>query len=304
MGSYKNFTIFTSFFGLIRPFTLLAPLLVSISIMVASFYYNGYGGDFVSLFFTIILPASISLSLLNGASNALNQATDVKSDSVSKPYRPIPKGAISIRTALVISVILYLISFLVASVIHETFMLFVGFITFFTVSYSITPRMKDKLIFNQIWIAIPRGFLGILASWCIFGSVYQPLPLVIAIIASFFLFGGCITKDITDCEADRNAGSKTLVNTCGVKKAAFISLPFMFFPFLLIPLTINIGWLPVEFWMLMILALPGFYIFKLIIRDKKPSRFFENTQAWSVMYLTYFGFASCFSVVTILSVLL
>jgi len=40
--------------------------------------------------------------------------------------------------------------------------------------------MKDRLFFNQLWIAIPRGFLGILASWSVFGLVFQPVALIIA----------------------------------------------------------------------------------------------------------------------------
>ncbi|MFO8078234.1 MAG: UbiA family prenyltransferase [Thermoplasmatota archaeon] len=297
----KDKQMFLSFFGLIRPFTLLAPFTVSLSIMVASFYYHG--GEFsIDIFFQIILPACVSLSLLNGASNALNQATDHKSDGISKPYRPIPQGKISVKNAYVISLLLYGLSFFMAFIIHSTFFVFVLIITFFTVSYSVPPRMKDKLVFNQLWIAIPRGFLGILASWSVFGSVLNPLPLIIAAVAALFLFGGCITKDITDCNADKQCGTKTLVNRYGIEKAAFLSLPFLFFPFLLIPLAINFGFLKPVFWFLTFLAIPGIYIFKLMIVKQKPSRFFENTQAWSLMYLTYFIFASSFSMLTILSV--
>jgi len=50
----KDRQMFLSFFGLIRPFTLLAPFTVSLSIMVASFYYHG--GEFsIDIFFQIII---------------------------------------------------------------------------------------------------------------------------------------------------------------------------------------------------------------------------------------------------------
>ena len=298
----KKLSVFLSFLGLIRPFTLLAPFTVSLSIMIASFFYHG--GEFnYALLFQIILPASISLSLLNGASNALNQATDHKSDGISKPYRPIPQGKISVKNAYLFSFLLYCFSFFMAFMVHGTFFVFVLIITFFTVSYSVPPRLKDKLVLNQVWIAIPRGLLGILASWSVFGSVFHPLPLIIASISALFLFGGSITKDITDCTADRECGTKTLVNNYGVRKAACVSFPFMFFPFLLIPLAINFGFLKPIFWFLTFLAIPGIYIFKLMVDKQMPSKFFENTQAWSLMYLTYFIFASSFSVATILSIL-
>ena len=98
----KNY--FKGVFQLIRPFTLLAPIIVSICIMIASLYYNQNTDQLSVLFFTMIIPASFSLAILNGASNALNQVTDLKSDKISKPYRPIPKGIISINQALAISV--------------------------------------------------------------------------------------------------------------------------------------------------------------------------------------------------------
>ena len=287
-------------FCLIRPFTLLAPLIVSTSIMSASFYYYQFD-HFFNSYLSLILPASVSLALLNGASNALNQATDKEADCVSKPYRPIPRGLISVEGAWGVAVILYLFALFLASTVHIVFLIFTLAITFFTVTYSVPPRLKDFLWWNQLWIAIPRGFLGILASWSVFGNVLEPIPLIIGCVAGLFLFGGSITKDVTDRVADRYVGTRTLVNRYGVKKAAVFSLPFLFFPFLLIAVFINLSILEPTFWVLTFFAIPGFSIFWLLVQDEKPSRFFENTAAWFVMYLTYFLFASCFSVVTIVS---
>ena len=72
--------------------------------MIASLFYNGGANDIFTICFTTIIPASFALAILNGASNALNQVTDLKSDKISKPYRPIPQGIVSIYTALLISI--------------------------------------------------------------------------------------------------------------------------------------------------------------------------------------------------------
>lgn len=289
-----------AFFSLIRPFTLIAPLIVSISIMIASFFYQQPHQPFFTIFFSTILPASVSLAILNGASNALNQATDYQTDSLSKPYRPIPSGILSVKQGKMIALSLYAISIGLAFFIHLNFLVLICAITVFTVTYSWFPRMKDKLFFNQLWIAIPRGFLGILASWCVFASIFQPVALIIAGIAALFLFGGSITKDITDSKADKKTGTHTLVNTFGVRKAAVMSFPFLFFPFLLIPAAIDAGLLQEEYWALTFLAIPGFYIFTLLVNNQKPSRFFENTSAWAVMYATYFIYAIMFSFLSLL----
>jgi len=288
------------YIDLIRPFTLIAPLLVSTCIMIASFFYNGETNDVFSVLWSKIIPASFALAILNGASNALNQATDIKADKISKPYRPIPKGIISTSKAKIISIVMYLMAFYISATISILFSIFIILIAVFTMTYSVPPRIKDVLFLNQFWVAIPRGLLGILASWSVFGNPLQPLPLSIGFIAMFFLIGGSITKDVTDSYADKKAGTHTLVNTFGVKKAAFMALPFMFFPFVMIPLMINNGILESYFWLLTSLAIPGYLVFYLMIREDKGSKFLENTSAWTLMYVTYFVFAFSFSILTIL----
>lgn len=288
------------YIDLIRPFTLLAPIIVSTCIMIASFFYNGRTDDIFIVCWKTIIPASFALAIINGASNALNQVTDVEADKISKPYRPIPRGIISPSEAKVISLIMYSFAFCLSMLVNVIFSVFVLLIIIFTVTYSIPPRLKDFLFLNQLWVAIPRGLLGILAAWSVFGNSLHPVPLSIGFIATLFLVGGSITKDITDVDADKKTGTRTLINTFGVKKSAFISLPFMFFPFVMIPLLIECGILNSYLWLLTFLAIPAYLIFYLMIREEKGSKFLENTSAWALMYVTYFAFASCFSVLTIL----
>ena len=283
---------------LIRPFTLLAPIIVSLCIMAASLVYNQATQDFSNVFWTIMIPASLSLAILNGASNTLNQVTDHKTDKISKPYRPIPRKDITLLQGKIISILLYITAISLSILVNPVFVVFVLLITFFTVTYSIPPRLKDKLFLNQIWVGIPRGLLGILASWSVFGNPLQPLPLTIGMIATVFLIGGSITKDVSDSDADKKTGTKTLVNQYGVKQAAFMALPCMFFPFVFIPILVDIGILESYCNILALLAIPAFFVFYLMIQDKKVKHL-ENTSSWALMYMTYFFFAFGFSVLTI-----
>jgi len=289
------------YFDLIRPFTLLAPIFVSCCIMVASYFQNRISYDLLSIFWTTIIPASFSLAILNAASNALNQATDVEVDKISKPYRPIVRGDISLKEAKIVSLILYITAFLLSITINSTFTLIVFLIAVFTVSYSLPPRLKDKLFLNQIWIAIPRGLFGILASWSVFGNPLDKLPLTIGFIIMTFLIGGSITKDIIDSEADKKVGTKTLINTYGIKKAAIIVLPLMVLPFAYIPIFIEIGLLKSYLWVLSFLAIPAYFVFHLMLTDKKTCRKMENTSSWTLMYFTYLLFAFGFSLLTVMN---
>lgn len=289
------------FLDLIRPFTLLAPLLISMCIISASYFYNEISGDFLLLFLTTILPASISLALVNGASNVLNQMTDVKSDKISKPYRPLPKGIISSKEAKITTVVLYSLAIIIAYQISLKFFLITSLILFFTITYSVPPRFKKRLFINQFWIAVPRGLLGILASWSVFGNPLNTLPLVIGLIAMFYLLGGSITKDITDSVADKITGTKTLINIYGTQKSALIVLPIMFTPFLMIPLMIETNLLSTSFWPLTFFAIPCVIICYLMIKnDIRKIGKLENTSSWALMYVIYFLYALSFSTIVIL----
>ncbi len=300
MASIRFNTKIRGYLDLVRPFTLLAPIIVSSCIMIASFYHNGIKDDLFMIFWTTILPASLALAILNGASNALNQITDLKTDRISKPYRPIIRGIVTKDEAKLIAVIMYLAAFSLSVYINFMFSMFVLLIITFTVTYSLPPRIKDHLFLNQLWVGVPRGLLGILASWSLFGNAMQPLPLTVGLIAMFFLMGGSITKDITDSKADKKTGTHTLINTYGTKKAAFMALPFMFFPFAFIPMLIDSGILSTNLWLLTLLAIPGYLIFHLMVRDKTKCKFLENTSSWTLMYVTYFVFAFGFSVLTVI----
>ena len=284
---------------LLRPFTLLAPLIVSSSVIIASLVNSGTTNlSFISLLWTI-LSASFCFALLNGASNVLNQATDWKEDALSKPYRPIPKGVITTKEAYKVSFFLYTAAFLFSLTVNILFSFFIFLIAFFSITYSIPPRMKKFLFLNQLWVALSRGFFGIVGSWSVFGNPFEPLPLAMGCVAALFLFGGTATKDILDAEADRTVGTKTLVNVFGVKTAAFFSLVFMTGAFgLIIPLVYfhiihYILLLPV-----VLLDILSVLIGWLMFHEHKNTKC-ENTSAWTLMYATYFIFALSFTVITI-----
>ena len=289
---------FRGYIDLLRPFTLLAPFFVSMFIMFASLVYNDKFDAFPN-WWIIIGQASLTLAFLNGASNALNQATDVEADKISKPYRPIPRGVVERDEAQSIAYILYLFALLRAVTINTWFGVFVFLIMLFTVVYSLPPRMKRFLFVNQVWIAIPRGLFAILASWSVFGNPFQTVPLMIGMIAMVFFIGAMTTKDIVDCEADRKTGTRTLINTFGIKKAAFISLPFLVFPFATIPIFIHYSVINSYFLPLTIFIIPAFLIFYLMLKQQQ-SETLENVQAWTLMYVTYLFYAIGFTSLIIL----
>ena len=285
------------YLDLIRPFTLAAPIFVSIFIMFSGLVYNYSFEDYPNWWGTI-LQARLTVAMVNAASNTLNQATDAESDKMSKPYRPIPQGVVTADEAQSIAYILYLFSLLFALSINAWFGVFVFLIMIFTVMYSLPPRMKRFLFLNQVWIAIPRGLLGILASWSVFGDPFQKEPIAIGLIAMVFFIGGMTTKDVVDADADKKTGVSTLVNTFGRRNAAFISLPFLIVPFAAIPILIRYTILSSYLLPLTLLFIPSFLIFVLMIKAIE-SKTLENVHAWALMYLVYIFYAMSFSTLII-----
>jgi len=285
------------YIDLLRPFTLMAPFIVSMSVMVASLIYTN--ASIPQNWWQTVGNASFTIAIVNAASNALNQAADKEGDKISKPYRPVPRGIISADEAQSLAYLLYLFALLRAVIINQWFGFFVFLIMIFTVVYSLPPRTKRFLLLNQIWIAIPRGMLGILAGWSVFGNPWEPLPLMIGGLATLYLIGGMTTKDIVDEKADRLVGVHTLVNMFGVRRAAIISFPFLISPFVLIPLLIDRGFLEVYLWPLTLLMIGSLLIFYLMFRGDEESQTLENIHAWSVMYFVYMIYALGFAILTI-----
>src|SRR4029078_3959572 len=107
VGTMKNLSLHNQ---LARPFTLLPPLLGIVSGAVCAFgsVHNPDPSRQLTppVVLTVIL-GSVCASLMNAASNAINQIYDLEIDRLNKPNRPLVTGALSIREAWVFSWMFY-----------------------------------------------------------------------------------------------------------------------------------------------------------------------------------------------------
>ncbi|MGQ9618735.1 MAG: UbiA family prenyltransferase [Candidatus Aminicenantia bacterium] len=292
-----------AYIELARPFTLIAPFLGFFSGGICSW------GAFPKTPFSFgylsnVLIGSFMAATLNAASNTLNQIFDLEIDKINKPKRPIPSGRITSKSAFIFSIILYLISFVLAWFVSPQgrkecliLVLIAGLMTFI---YSCPPfRTKRWGITANITIAIPRGILLKVAGWSSVKSIMRLEPWYIGLIFGLFLLGATSTKDFSDMEGDRKGGCVTLPIKFGVKKAAYIISPFFVFPFLLIPLGVKIGTLTGNPLLLTIFGLSlsvwGIYVVYLILKKPEELAVDENHISWKHMYMMMFyaqiGFA-------------
>ncbi len=198
------------FIELVRPFTLLAPLIGGLCGGLMGWRAVNHGGPLPVLylnssfpfiqyhpFFLELMIGVSTLIILNAASNAFNAVYDVKIDKINKPYRPIPSGIISKDEARTRAWILYPMVLFRAVLVNRTFGFFVLIIMLITVAYSLPPlRLKKRLWLSNLSIAYARGMLGFVAAWSIFGDPWSDLTRwIIGGVMMTFLIGAITSKD-------------------------------------------------------------------------------------------------------------
>ncbi|MBL9085867.1 MAG: UbiA family prenyltransferase [Planctomycetia bacterium] len=276
--------------GLVRPFTMLAPLVgvVAGAATAASATGAAFRPELVAL-------AALAAVLANGASNAWNQAYDADIDRVNKPTRPIPAGAATVAGALRLGHVCALLGLLVAGA-HAALVGRVAFLACVaggvvaTWAYSAPPwRTKARLWLANPTIAVPRGFLVPVAGWAVLAPVTSVEPFALGLVPGLFVLGAATTKDFADVEGDRAHGCRTLPVVLGLASAARVVAPFLVLPFLLYPLLALLGAVqrPFAAWAVAgaLLAAGGAWTARALLRDPSSLATERNHPAWRGMYL-------------------
>jgi 4-hydroxybenzoate polyprenyltransferase len=292
-----------TFVELSRPFTLVAPALgfISGSVTAAGAYPPEAWNPSL-----LVYPAigSLMAVVLNAGNNALNQIYDLDIDRINKPRRPLPSGRLPMRAAWLFTLLAYLSAWMLAWLVapggrHDCFWLVVA-ATVATVIYSCPPlRTKQRGIWANVTIAIPRGVLLKVAGWSAVKSMAGVEPWFIGGIFGLFLLGASTTKDFADMEGDKRGGCRTLPIMYGVRRAAWMISPSFVLPFLLISIGASSGILTGRFILLQLLAATmtvyGLYVCYLMLRRPEDLAVEENHVSWAHMYRMMFvaqvGFA-------------
>ncbi len=286
-----------------RPFTLVAPALGVVSGAVTAAGAaprDAWTADFAA--FTAI--GTLMAAVLNAGNNTLNQIYDLEIDRINKPKRPLPSGRISSREAWIFTWITYAIALALAWMVapggrHECFWIVVA-AAVATFIYSCPPfRTKQRGIWANVTIAVPRGVLLKVAGWSCVKTIWGVEPWFIGAIFGLFLLGASTTKDFADMEGDARGGCRTLPILYGVRRAAWMISPSFVLPFVLISLGAFAGILSGNFGLLqalsIVMSLYGAYVCYLMLRRPEELAIDANHVSWAHMYRMMFvaqiGFA-------------
>ncbi|MFX1535612.1 MAG: UbiA family prenyltransferase [Promethearchaeota archaeon] len=203
------------------------------------------------LLFRILLPEILSLSALwvglslhHQASGAINSLFEIDLDRVSKPDRPLPAKRVSEKTVLLLTILLYALSFsslsLLSFIMNNLSFLVAGIVLFILWMLYCSPRiyLKRKLFAGSLVGAIYYGGVPFILVWTLTNQESFPILLFVYIFALSFVIAN--TKDFEDYNAELELDYSTLPIKLGYTlalKLIPISLIVINFVFLVISLS-------------------------------------------------------------------
>jgi 4-hydroxybenzoate polyprenyltransferase len=298
-----------------RPFTLIPPLLGILSGSACAWgsAHNPYSSFTWGLGITLVL-GSVCASLMNAASNIINQVYDLEIDRVNKPDRPLCTGEVTVKRALQVSWVMYFFSLAPIWWVvpppyddglwaraaapwhaHACFWIYLaGLFCTFLYSAPALGRTKRLGIWANVTIAAARGELLKVAGWAMVATVRLWEPWYLGAAFFFFLLGATSTKDFSDMEGDRLGGCRTLPIVHGPRRAAWMIAPSFVLPWVLFPLGLLLktpggGPLLTGSPLLLsllaaVLVLWGGWTVHLLLRNPDELAFTENHPSWTHMY--------------------
>ena len=264
----KRFGKIVGYLALVRPFTLVAPLIAGVIGVLAPLREITFACLLIAVY------AGVTLALSQGCGQCLNQYADVELDKVVKPYRPLPSGLVSREEALGLSWLLAMFAVARAFTISTFFGLITLTLIFFAVFYSLAPFSPRRIhpLLNTGWMAFSRGFLPMFAVWSVYGDLNMAWPY--SVLAFLWVFGFQASKDVPDMDGDKQFGIRTIPNIYG-RKGLLATMLLCTSLFMIATFSFKLY--------IMFLLVPVAIV--AILTTRKQSTLTENTYSWFAFYV-------------------
>jgi len=204
---------------LIRAFLyIVRPINVLISLL------SVYLGGIISIdkfYSDSLLLACISAAFIAGFGNTCNDIFDIEVDKRSKPFRPLPSSLVSVKSAIVLALIMAICGLVLAALINIQCLIIASLASLGLFLY--TPFFKGSGYVGNILISIISAtafFYGAASVGNIRGG------LIPAAFAFLFHLVREIVKDMEDFDVDRNCNVKTGAVKYGFAVSRFLAVGF------------------------------------------------------------------------------
>ncbi|MDW7730977.1 MAG: geranylgeranylglycerol-phosphate geranylgeranyltransferase [Methanolobus sp.] len=163
----------------------------------------------------------LTVFLVTGAGNAINDYFDVDIDRVNKPGRPIPSGKISMSNALYFSLALFAFGTLFAFLINPVCGIIALANSLLLIYYART--LKRTAFLGNLAVGYLTGSAFLFGGAVFFESGGLQSVFVLFLLATLATVAREIVKDIEDIEGDMKDGARTLPIVIGPKRAAYLA---------------------------------------------------------------------------------
>ncbi len=199
------------FFSILRPLNLLQAM---IAVILTTAFLGEWGQPE-----TLILLV-FSVITINGAGNIINDMIDIDIDRINRPGRPLPSGRMSLLTAKIYMIVLFIAgAFLAWLISFQTFSI-AGLIAIpVLVAYSLW--LKRLPLIGNIMVSFMLGLTFVYVG-AAFGAISQTW--IMAALAFGFTLIREIVKDLEDMEGDRQSGARTLPIVLGESKTVLYTI--------------------------------------------------------------------------------
>lgn len=174
------------------------------------------------LIFVLILTA-LTYIFLASAGNVVNDIYDIEVDKVNRPERPLPSGQITVRQAVVWTMILVLISlfFSALTIPYSAIGIWTVAIAalFALVGLAYAAKGKVMGIWGNFTVAISFAF-GLFYGSLVTFLFIPPVIFIYFLTAASVLQGREIIKGIEDLEGDALRDVQTIARRYGIHRAA------------------------------------------------------------------------------------
>jgi geranylgeranylglycerol-phosphate geranylgeranyltransferase len=196
-----------------------------------------------------VLVATLVTILATAAGNTINDHFDIETDQINNPDRPIPRGAVTPRTALVSSIVLFAAAGALALVLPllatAIALLNIVLLVAYTEIFKGLPGVGNAVV----------AYLG--GSAFLFGGAAVgdiAAPGILFLLAALATFSREVIKDVEDIEGDKQKDITTLPLVIGERSSLTVSAVFLCLMVAITPVPYLLGVLGVIYLVLMIPA--------------------------------------------------
>lgn len=232
----------------------------------------------------LVALAALSVGLILGAADAVNDIVDVEIDRVNKPWRPIPSGAVSKRVAYNVAGLLAIVGLGIAVFLGREATILCTLAVGVSFLYAIFLR-KIPLVKN-ITVA------GITAITVVYGAISTGNIPVVVLVMSFVVFW-CIMaretiKDIADVAGDIAGGVTTLVSFAGIKTGKRLVIAYLLFT--IVGLIWSISFFNSLYGAISLVAIGGLiFVGTKITANETPEQFEQISRLLKYAFLLWFA---------------